>query len=180
MLRSLSERIARNIVFRRRLPADFGRRPFYVTPDSALAYLKPGFAGFSDLITIASEYVREDDCVWDIGGNVGLFSLLAAHQVGTGGTVICAEPDPILASLVQRSARLKANSDRTICVVCTAVSNKSEIARFSIAERGRSSNSLQETGHRSQAGGTRYTQFVPTTTLDAMLSCAAATNLRQN
>ena len=170
MLRSIIERVSRRIVFRRRLPAAFGKRPFFVTPDSALAYLKPGFAGFRDLITIASDCVQEGSCVWDIGGNVGVFGFLAAHKVGTGGTVICVEPDPFLASLVQRSARLSANLDRQINVLCAAVSSRTEIAQFSIAERGRSSNSLQETSARSQKGGTRYTQFVPTTTLDSMLS----------
>ena len=170
MFRSIVERVSRRIVFRRRLPAAFGRRPFYVTPDSALAYLKPGFSGFSDLITIASECVQEGDCVWDIGGNVGVFSFLAAHKVGTEGTVVCVEPDPILASLVQRSAQLSANMDRHMNVLCAAVSSRMEIAQFTVAERGRSSNSLQETGARSQTGGTRYTQFVPTTTLDSMLS----------
>lgn len=170
MFRSVLERVSRGIVFRRRLPANFGRRPFLVTPDSALAYLKPGFSEFSDLITIASECIQEGDCVWDIGGNVGIFSFLSSHKVGPEGTVVCVEPDPVLASLVQRSARLSANLDRNINVLCAAVSRKTEVAKFSIAERGRSSNSLQEIGARSQTGGIRYTQYVPTTTLDAMLS----------
>lgn len=170
MLRSIAERVARKIVFQRRLPAAFGRRPFFVTPDSALAYLKPGFAEFNDLMKVASESVNDGDCVWDIGGNVGIFSFLAAHQVGAQGTVVCVEPDPVLASLIQRSIRLNANHDRDINVLCAAVSNKQGIAKFAVAERGRSSNSLQETGHRTQAGGTRYTQFVPTATLDSMLS----------
>lgn len=173
ILRSIIERASRQIVFRRRLPAAFGRRPFFVTPDAALAYLKPGYAGFSDLIEVASTCVNEGDCVWDIGGNVGLFSFLAAHKVGPGGTVVCFEPDPFLASMVQRSTRLAANHDRNINVLCAAVSDSTGIAQFSIAERGRASNSLQQSQARSQAGGIRYTQFVPTTTLDAMLSVFA-------
>lgn len=40
-----------------------------------------------------------------------------------------------------------------------------------VAERGRSSNSLE------QAGGIRYTQYVPTTTLDTLLDDFAAPNL---
>ena len=170
MLRTIAERVARRIVIRRRLPSTFGRRPFYVTPDSALTYLKPGFAAFSDLIMIASECVQGGDHVWDIGGNLGIFSFLASHRVGTAGTVVCVEPDPVLASLIQRSARLSENQDLNTHVLCTAVASKSEIAQFSIAARGRSSNSLQDSTGRSQAGGTRYTQFVPTITLDSMLS----------
>ncbi|MEO2033952.1 MAG: FkbM family methyltransferase [Planctomycetaceae bacterium] len=170
MLRSIAERVARRIVIRRRLPSAFGRRPFYATPDSALAYLKPGFAAFNDLIAVAAEFVQEGDCVWDIGGNVGIFSFLSSHRVGDSGTVVCVEPDPVLASLIQRSAQLPQNLDRAIHVLCAAVSSTTEVAQFSIAERGRSSNSLQKTGHRTQAGGSRYTQFVPTITLDTMLS----------
>ncbi len=162
--------MARHVVFRRRLPAKFGRRPFYVTPDSALAYLKPGFAGFSDLITVASERVGKGDCVWDIGANVGFFGLMASHKVGSEGTVVCVEPDPILASLVQRSAGLSVNQDCCINVLCAAVSSTREITQFFIAGRGRSSSSLLDTSACSQTGGTRYTQFVPTTTLDTMLS----------
>lgn len=170
MLRKMAERIARGVILRRRLPPAFGRRPLYVTPDSALAYLKPGFAAFRDLIAIASDSIQEDECVWDIGANVGIFSLMASHRVGPLGTVVCVEPDPFLASLVQRSAQLPPNRDRTINVLCAAVSSRTEVAQFSIAERGRASSSLQETNARSQTGGTRYTQFVPTTTLDAMLT----------
>ncbi|MCH2213142.1 MAG: FkbM family methyltransferase [Fuerstiella sp.] len=170
MLRTIAERVARRIVIRRRLPSSFGRRPFFVTPDSALTYLKPGYGAFRDLVTIASEYVQEGDHVWDIGGNLGAFSFLASHRVGEAGTVVCVEPDPILASLIQRSTQLAENRDRTTHVLCSAVTNTSEITQFSIAVRGRSSNSLQHTTGRSQAGGTRYTQLVPTTTLDSMLA----------
>lgn len=169
MLRQFAERMSRNIVIRRRLPKEFGRRPFYVSPDSALAYIKPGFSGFSDLTSIVSECVKPGHCVWDVGGNLGVFSFLAADRVGEAGAVVTVEPDPFLASLIQKSILLNENQDRTISVLCAAISEQSGIARFLVAERGRSSNSLEQTGQRSQAGGTRYSQFVPTTTLDQML-----------
>ncbi len=169
MLRRFTERLSRNFVFTKRLPSDFGRRPFLISPDSALAYLKPGLRGFDDLMSAAKHCVTADQCVWDIGGNLGIFSFLAAHMVGSNGTVVCVEPDPFLASLIQKSVMLKENSDRTIHVFCSAVADQTETLRFLIANRGRSSNSLEKAGHRSQAGGTRYTQFVPATTLDEML-----------
>ncbi|MEQ9411649.1 MAG: FkbM family methyltransferase [Fuerstiella sp.] len=168
MLRSITERLARRIVFQRRLPPAFGRRPLYVTPDSALGYLKPGFAGFSDLIEMAAGYVTEGDCVWDIGANVGLFSLLAAHRAGEGGSVVSVEADPVLAALIQKTVSLPRNADRMINVLCAAVSDRTGISEFRIAARGRSSSHLQVARHRSQTGGTRYTHFVPTTTLDDM------------
>lgn len=170
MFRSFAEKLARNLVFRRRLPREFGYRPLFVTPDSALSYLKPGYGAFKDLIVIAKDSVYEGDYVWDIGGNVGLFSFMAAHKVGSDGNVVCVEPDPCLASLVQRSAMLRRNRDRAIHVLCTAASSRCEIANFCIAARGRSSSALENTALRTQSGGTRHRQFVPTITLDSMLS----------
>lgn len=170
MLRTLAGSLSRNLVYRRRMPANFGRRSLYVTPDSALAYLKPGFAAFRDLFQIASKFIGQGDCVWDVGANVGLFSLLAADRCGSDGSVISIEADPILAALVQRSARLRTNSDLKWQVLCAAAAESNEVAAFSIAARGRSSNSLEQSGHRSQAGGTRYTQLVATVSLDSLLT----------
>ena len=39
MLRRLLERLARNLVLRRSLPAEFRGQPLYVSPDARLAYL---------------------------------------------------------------------------------------------------------------------------------------------
>lgn len=169
MLRRIVERVARRVVLKKRLPVEFGRRPFFVSPDAALAYLKPGLRDADELISVADHCVKNGQCVWDIGGNVGIFSFLAAARVGDTGAVVCVEPDPLLASMIQRSVLLKANRDRMIHVLCSAVSDEAGISRFLIAKRGRASNSLEKSGQRSQAGGTRYAQYVPTTTLDQML-----------
>lgn len=170
MLRSLVEQLSRGRVLRRRLPIEFGKRPIYLSPDSALSYLKPNWAyGSRDLFTAVRKYVLPSDNVWDIGGNVGVFTLAAAHAIGKEGEVVTVEADPFLASLLQKSATNKRNCDRQINIICAAVSNKIGMARFMVANRGRSSNSLEQSGHRSQAGGTRYVQHVPTLTLDSLL-----------
>ena len=176
MLRSLMEKVARGMVFRRRLPRSFGRRPFYVTPDSALSYLKPGYDSFSDLMTIAESCISDGDCVWDIGANVGVFGILAAHRAGESGRIVCVEPDPVLASLIQRSAQLAENSDRHIDVLCAAVADRSHIAEFAVAARGRSSNALVASAGRTQTGGVRYRQTVPVVTLDLMAETLPAPN----
>ena len=49
------------------------------------------------------------------------------------------------------------------------LSPKSDVERFLIAQRGRSSNSLERAGHRSQANGTRFVSYVPCLTLDQLL-----------
>ncbi|MEO2025554.1 MAG: FkbM family methyltransferase [Fuerstiella sp.] len=170
MIRSLIERYARGKSIRRRLPQRFGKRSVYLSPDSALSYLKRNWAdGSSDLLAAARKYVSNQSNVWDIGGTVGVFTFASAHEAGPDAEIVSVEADPFLASLLQRSACHGDNRDRNVAVVCAAVSDRTGIARFMIANRGRSSNSLEQSGHRTQAGGTRYVQHVPTLTLDSML-----------
>lgn len=170
MFRSLLEQLSRGRAIRRRLPARFGSRPLYLSPDSALSYLKPNWARSShDLLSAAEKYVNPSDSVWDIGGNVGVFALAAAHVSGSGGGVVAVEADPFLASLLQKTVCEPSNSDLRISVLCAAASSEAGIARFLIAARGRSFNSLERSGHRQQAGGSRYVQHVPTITLDSLL-----------
>jgi FkbM family methyltransferase len=170
LIRSLMERLSRGKAIRRHMPDEFGRRPLYLSPDSALSYLKPDWAkASSELLSAAAKYVNRSDNVWDIGGNVGVFTIAAAHAAGPDAEIVTVEADPFLASLLQRTALDPANADRHINVLCAAVSCSVGVARFLIAERGRSSNALEQSGHRSQAGGTRFVQHVPTVTLDALL-----------
>jgi FkbM family methyltransferase len=170
MIRTLIERLSRGSAFRRRLPVEFGSRPLYLSGDSALQYLKPRWAKASkSLLNVAARYSKNASAVWDIGANCGVFALAAAHVAGPGSEVVAVEPDPFLAALLQRTIVERGNGDRLIHILCAAICNTEGIARFMIANRGRSSNALEETGHRSQARGTRYVQHVPTTTLDNLL-----------
>lgn len=169
-LRHLVERMSRNRVIRRRVPSRAGRRVFYASPDAALRYLNPNLEIIGHaLFDFVEAHVNAGDIVWDIGANVGLFSVSAAHRVGPNGRVISVEPDPFLAALLQRSANHRSNRDLKMDVLCAAVSDQSGIARFLIANRGRASNSLAQVGGRSQAAGSRYAQYVPTLTLDSLL-----------
>jgi FkbM family methyltransferase len=170
LLRRLVERLSRGRVFVRRLPGEFASARLYVTPDAALAFLKPGAAAYDTaLLNFASEFVQRDHVVWDIGANVGVFTFAAAHRTGPGGTVIAVEPDLFLASLIRRSARLKANAHLNVQVLSTALANEASVATFLIAARGRASNALESAGGRSQAGGVREKQLVPTLTVDLLL-----------
>ncbi|MEZ6123677.1 MAG: FkbM family methyltransferase [Planctomycetaceae bacterium] len=99
--------------------------------------------------------MNQGQCVRDIGGNLGVFSFLAAHRVGEGGHVVAVEADPFLASLIQRSVLLSNIRDRRIDVLCAAIANRSGVSQFPVAEPGRSSSSLEKPEHRSQAGDTK-------------------------
>lgn len=173
MYRQLIERMARGWSFRRRLPSGFGSRCVYVSPDSALQYIRPVWGPHAtQLMSVATRFVTPRCIVWDIGANVGVFAIAAAHLAGVDSEVLAVEPDPFLASLLQRTALHRDNRDLTLFVLCQAVSNKKGLARFAISGGGRSQNSLVDVvGARggNTEGSSRYVQHVPTTTLDALL-----------
>jgi FkbM family methyltransferase len=178
MLRTLAERLARGRSLRRRLPRDFASRPIYVSPDAALSYLKPFWTHcFADLFSAAQRFVNPGDHIWDVGGNVGVFALAAAHQAGGSGSLLAIEADPFLASLLQKTFRHAKNEDLQLQVICAAAADQIGLARFSIARRGRASNALEDVGGRSQTGGVRYVQYVPTLTLDSLLDHFPAPNV---
>jgi len=66
--------------------------------------------------------VRGGDVFYDIGANVGFFSVLAGRLVGQAGAVYAFEPVPANASMVERNARL--NHLGNIEVFRVAVSNQ--------------------------------------------------------
>lgn len=171
MIRRIVERLSRNTALRRRLPSRFGSRPLYLSGDSALSYLRPRWSTTcDDLLVAATKYARDANSVWDIGANCGVFAFAASHVAAASVSVLAVEADPFLAGLLQKSAQLPANHDLDLHVLCAAVSDRQDVARFRISSRGRSSNSLESSGHRTQAAGTRYIQHVLTTTLDHLLA----------
>lgn len=175
--RTLLEHLSRNRLLKRRVEVNGNKIPLFVSPDAQLKFLKSGVKAFDqDLICIAEKYLSPDSNVWDIGANVGLFTFAAA-SVAVGGTVISVEADTWIAGLLRRTASLKEYSKSRICVVPAAVSRENSVASFMIAKRGRASNSLEATSDsRSQMGGYREKQFVPTLTMDTLLQSFPSPN----
>src|SRR4030095_9196737 len=98
-------RLSRGIVVRRRLPARFGGRVLYVSPDASLRFWRRGIQTTDPgLLALCEEVVAPGQCVWDVGANVGVFAFAAAHLAGPSGTVLAVEPDPWLAALLKRTA----------------------------------------------------------------------------
>jgi FkbM family methyltransferase len=169
-VRLLAERLFRNRVFRRRLPANFGRRPIWISPDARLRYLKPWAPGFDlQLLGYVEKYIKPRDVVLDIGGNVGEFALAAAHCAGSDGSVLTIEPDPFLANLILRTSMEPANQDIRPNVLSLACSSEVGIERFYISARGRASNALAACGLEDM-GGTRAELLVHTTTIDSIVA----------
>jgi FkbM family methyltransferase len=170
MLRRLAERLARGRVIRRHLPRRFARLPIYVSPDARLQLLKPGEAAFDpQLLRIAEEEISPGDVVWDIGANVGVFTLAAAAMAGRGVFVLGVEPDPMLAGLLNRSAARARDRGYDVHVLSAAIADTDGAARLLISARGRASNALDRAGGRSQMGGVREQVLVPQLKLDTLL-----------
>jgi len=160
MLRTLAERLSRNVVLRRRLPRDLGGQIIYVTPGSALNFWYPGLERADDghLMDTVRRFVARDSVAWDVGANVGLFSFAAAARART---VLAVEPDPWLAALLNRSASAFTN----VRVLSAAATDSVDLGELNIAERGRATNFMSGFG-TSQTGGVRNRQPVVTVTLD--------------
>jgi FkbM family methyltransferase len=170
VLRVIAERMSRGVVVKRFLPSDFNHAPLFVTPDAALSFWKLGLAKSDrNLLAIAQEHVKRGDVVWDVGANIGLFSMAAAQLAGPSGFVLAIEPDIWLASLIGRSAQLRQNRHLNLRVLAAAVSESVGVATLVIAVRGRASNALEIPGPRSQAGGIRMRQLTPTVSLDSLI-----------
>ncbi len=167
-MRGVLERLGRNRRFRRRLPAGFGRRALWVSPDARLRYLRWGDQAFDqELLAFARDWIVPGTKILDVGANVGEFAVSAAHRAGPQGRVLAVEADPFLVSLVQHSADVPRNADLNIDVMCAAVAEGAGIQRFNIAARGRAANALAEVGS-TQMGGVRRALFAPTVDIDSI------------
>lgn len=167
-LRRLVELASRNRTFKRRMPARYGSRPLFVSPDASLRWLKPGRASFEPrLLAIIETFVRPGMVAWDIGANVGLFAYPTAHL--SRAKVVCVEPDPFLAQLLRRTSKLPVNGDLDVEILCAAIGDRDGIARLRIAGRGRSTSGIEGATVSTQHGKTREVMTVPMLTLDTLL-----------
>lgn len=164
--RSAAERLTHRLVLRRRLPSPFRDVRMYVSSEAGLRYLKPSLAGVDPtLLQVVNEFVAAGDVVWDIGANIGLFSLASASRAGRSGQVIAVEADTWNADMLRRSAARQSDLSAPVVVVPMAASDKPGVVSFEIAVRNRATNAMAGHGS-SQTGGIRERHLVPTVTLN--------------
>lgn len=77
---------------------------------------------------ILVRHLRRGGVFYDVGANIGFFSLLAARLVGPAGHVAAFEPLPVNAGQLQRNAELNGFSNATL--VEAAVSSEAGVARL--------------------------------------------------
>lgn len=176
-LRRTAEILSRKISFQARLPERYGRRPIIVSPANNLSILKPGEARFDTfLFDIVDRFVRPDSTIWDIGANMGVFSLAAGH-IARAGCVLAIEPDPFNLNLLNRTRALAANADVHVDILAAAVSHEVGLTQLRIPKRGRAASSLVGASNGTQMGGVRTEITVETVTLDWVLEQYRAPDL---
>lgn len=100
--------------------------------------------------------LKAGDVMYDVGANVGFYSLLASVLVGESGHVYAFEPAP--GNLAALKKHLKMNRVRNCTVIEAAVSATDGNAAFDPSED-------RSTGHLAETGGVR----VRTLTLDRLI-----------
>jgi UDP-N-acetylglucosamine 2-epimerase (non-hydrolysing) len=167
LMRSALERATHRVVVRRRLPPPFRAARMYASSEGGLRYLGSRAAKVDpELLGLAAEFVGPGHTVWDIGANLGLFSIAAAVAAGPDGQVLAVEPDTVLVGLLRRSAAANPGH-ASVEVLPAAVADRDCVARFHVARRNRSTSHLAGYG-TTQSGGVRLTQPVPVVTLDSL------------
>lgn len=87
-----------------------------------------------DEVAFIRERVREGDVFVDVGANIGFYALLAAGLVGEGGRVLAVEADP--ANYGCLVGNLERNGVGSVTAVQVGVSDRQEVLRLSLHERG--------------------------------------------
>ena len=116
-------------------------------------------------------WLKPGDVFFDIGANIGLFTLIAARQVGPTGHVYAFEPSQREAAFLQRNLNL--NHLTNVTIVNCAVGEKPGTAQFGISTDG-GTNSLRRNPHPQQQ--IESWQSVQVTTLDEFI---AANNIQR-
>lgn len=100
-------------------------------PRSSVARTWLGFYE-KDTARIFADLVREGAVVYDIGANVGFYTLLASQLAGDTGRVFAFEPLPQNLDLLRRHVDL--NLAKNVTVVAAAVAEAEGSALFAVGE----------------------------------------------
>jgi FkbM family methyltransferase len=169
MMRRVAEKMFGRFRIVRRLPKSSGGAAIVTTAQAGGLKFLFGRARNWDpvLLSLTRRLVFPGDTVWDVGANVGLFSVAAAFRATPSGRVYSFEADIETAALLTETARINPVNSAPISVLPIAVAEVSGFKSFDIAKRARAANALSGYGS-TQTGGIYETRSVPAFTLDAL------------
>jgi len=78
--------------------------------------------------------IKKGDVVFDIGANIGYFTLIFAKLVGENGKVFAFEPSPDVFAILQKNVEI--NGYKNIVLSQKAVSSKTEKIKLYLCETG--------------------------------------------
>lgn len=169
IIRRLLEKLMRGRVRLRKLPADAGGGKIYMSDAGGLgALLKPMSKQDPVLINAAKFMVKPGNTIWDIGGNLGIFSAVSSYLSTSKGSVYTFEPDVEIIKLLRKTAQQQSPQNAAMNIVPSAVAKTTGLRQFHIAARARASNSFADYGN-TQQGGVLETQTVVALSLDDCL-----------
>ena len=122
--------------------------------------------------------LRGGDVFMDIGANVGIYTIAAAHRVGPSGKVFAFEPHKVNAIALMRNVALNNFNDR-ISVFACALSDRPTITPFNYNSIS-SGSSGSQLGHLRTAGKDRdfepvAREMMLATSIDALIAQSAIT-----
>ena len=98
--------------------------------------------GFETELT--KKITRKGMTVFDIGANIGYYTLMLAKLVGNNGKVYAFEPDPENYRLLVKN--IKSNGYKNVIAVQKAVSNKNKKIKFFLSEEHRGNHRIYDPG----------------------------------
>lgn len=105
----LRERAIQALTSRRGVPRIVNGMPLRVDARSRRTFTADYDAPVADYLR---RRVAAGSEVWNVGANVGVFTLQLAHWVGPRGRVVAFEPNPAAAAMLERNVRLNGFEDR--------------------------------------------------------------------
>lgn len=127
---------ARAILARLSAPMRHGARPIASGPAQGLlmdlAGSRPSYllgTAEPEVVQFFAEYVKPGDTVYDLGANVGYFTLIAAALTGPRGKVVAYEPIPSNVEALRRNVQL--NGLANVEIVEAAISERDGTAAIS-------------------------------------------------
>jgi FkbM family methyltransferase len=95
-------------------------------------------------------HAREGMCVFDVGANIGYYTLLAARAVGYSGRVYAFEPEPLNFTLLTRN--VAENGFTNVRLVNAAVSNRKGLTRLHLDDANFGAHSFEAGSVRTSSG----------------------------